>query len=161
MNPRLRRGAIALCLAAALALAAGSARAVETGPGTKNFNVPPGVPDHFSNEAEPFKVSPAAEGPVPHSTVSHGPRSRRVVARRGRVEHGRMVHGRMVHGRVVRGRLVHGRVVHGRAVASRGASRSEHRGRAPVHTASRAAHRHPVSHAKTAARPHATAKRHG
>lgn len=141
----LRRGAIALCLAAAVALAGGAACAVEAGPGTKNFNVPPGVPDHFSNEIEPFAATPAAQGPVPRSTVSHGPRSRHVASRR---ERGRMVHGR----------LVRGRVVHGRAVASRG----EHRGRAPVHTVSRAAHGHPVSHAKTAARPHTTtAKRHG
>jgi hypothetical protein len=151
----LRRGAIALCLAAAVALAGGAACAVEAGPGTKNFNVPPGVPDHFSNETEPFAATPADQGPVPRSTVSHGPRSRHVASRR---ERGRMVHGRLVHGRVVHGRLVHERVVHGRAVASRG----EHRGRAPVHTVSRAAHGHPVSHAKTAARPHTTtAKRHG
>ncbi len=148
MIPGLRRGAIAVCLAAALALVGGSARAVEAGPGTKNFNVPPGVPDHFSNEAEPFAATPADQGPVPRSTVSRGPRSRYVVDRRGRVVHGRVVHGR----------LVHGRVVHGRAVASR----SVHRGRAPVHTVSRAAHGHPATHAKTASRPHATAaKRHG
>jgi hypothetical protein len=139
MTPRLRRGAIVLCLAVACALAGGSARAIEAGPATKNFNVPAGVPDHFSNEAEPFAASPAAGGPVPHSTVSHGRRSRHAVARRGRFEHGRVAHGHAVHGRAV-------------------ASRSEHRGRAPVH----AVHGHPVSHAKTAARPRtATARRHG
>jgi hypothetical protein len=146
MIPRLRRGAIALCLAAALALAGGSARAVEAGPGTKNFNVPPGVPDHFSNETEPFKASPADDGPVPRSTVSRGQRSRHVAARRGRFEHGRVGHGRVVHGRVV---------------ASRGVSRSEHRGRAPVHIVRRVTHGHPVAHARTAARPHAVAKRRG
>ena len=140
----LRRGAIAVCLAAVLALAGGSARAVEAGPGTKNFNVPPGVPDHFSNEAEPFAATPADQGPVPRSTVSRGPRARYEAARRGRAGHGRVVHGRVVHGRVV-------------------ASRGGHRGRAPVHAASHAPHGHAVSHpAKTAARPHpATAKRHG
>jgi hypothetical protein len=146
---RLRRGAIALCLAAALMLAAGFARAAEPGPGTKNFNVPSGVPDHFSNEAEPFAASPADQGPVPRSTVSRGPRSRRVAARRGRAEHGRVVHGR----------VVHGRVAHGRVVASRGAA---HRWRAPVHTARGAEHGHSATHAKTAARPHpASVKRHG
>jgi hypothetical protein len=143
MSPRLRRGAIALCLAAAFALVAGSARAAEAGPGTKNFNVPAGVPDHFSNEAEPFAATSAAQGPVPRSSISRGARSRYVVDRRGRAVHGR---------------LVHGRVVHGRAVASRGG----HRGRASVHTVSRAQHGHAVSRAKTASRPHATAaKRRG
>lgn len=142
MIPTLHRGALALCLAAALALGGGSARAVEAGPGTKNFNVPPGVPDHFSNEAEPFKAGPAAEGPVARSSVSRGPRSRHVAARRGRVEHGRVLHGRVVHGHVV-------------------ASRSALRGRAPVHTVSRTTHGHVVSHAKTAARPHPAAKRRG
>lgn len=142
MTPRLRRGAIALCLAAALTLAGGAARAVETGPGTKNFNVPAGVPDHFSNEAEPFKAGPAAEGPVPRSTVSRGPRARYETARRGR--------GRAVRGRAVHGRLAHGRVVHGRAVASR----ESHRGHAAVHTVSRrATHGHATSHERTAARP--------
>jgi hypothetical protein len=153
MIPRLRRGAIAFCLAAALALAGGSARAIEAGPATKNFNVPPGVPDHFSNEAEPFAASPAAQGPVPRSTVSHGPHSRYVVDRRGRVVHGRVVHGRVVHGRVMHGRVVHGHVV---------ASRSEHRRHAPARAISRAVHGRAVSHAKTASRPHTTtAKRHG
>jgi hypothetical protein len=148
MIPRLRRGAIALCLAVACVFAGGPARAVEAGPGTKNFNVPPGVPDHFSNETEPFAASPAAEGPVPRSTVSRGPRSRYVTTRRGRFEHGRVVHGRVVHGRVVHGRVV--------------ASRSERRGRASVHTVSHPVHGHPVAHARTAARPHvAAAKRHG
>ena len=178
MIPRLRRGAIALCLAAAVALAGGFAHALDAGPGTKNFNVPPGVPDHFSNEAEPFAASPAAGGPVPRSTVSRGPRSTHVAARRGRVEHGRVAHGRVVHGqvghgrvaharvahaRVAHGRVAHGRVAHrpvahGRAVASR----TEHQGRAPVHTVRRAVQRHPGSHATTASRPHsAPAKRRG
>ncbi|HEY1797360.1 MAG TPA: hypothetical protein VGG57_14710 [Stellaceae bacterium] len=151
---RLHRGAIALCLAAVLALGGGSARAVEAGPGTKNFNVPPGVPDHFSNEAEPFKAGPAAEGPVPRSTVSRGPRARDALSRRGRGERGRVVHGRVVHGRVVHGLAVHGRVLHGHVVASR----SGHRGRAVSHVE----HGHAASHAKTAARPHvAAAKRRG
>ncbi|HEX3882365.1 MAG TPA: hypothetical protein VHW66_06875 [Stellaceae bacterium] len=138
MNLRLRRGAIALCLAAALSFAGGSARAVEAGPGTKNFNVPPGVPDHFSNEAEPFAASPAAEGPVPRSTVSRGPRARRVAAtHRG------------------------GRVVHGRAGRHQVASRRGHGrgGRAVAHTAHSS---HTVSHAHTASRPHVVvAKRRG
>lgn len=143
MIPRLRRGAIALCLAAACVFAGAPVRAVETGPGTKNFNVPPGVPDHFSNETEPFQASPAAPGPVPRSTVSRGPHSRYAVARRGRFAHGRVVHGRVVHGRLV-------------------ALRSAHRGRVEARTAHRVEHRHPVSRARTAARPHiATARRRG
>lgn len=142
MIPRLRRGAIVLCLVAACCLAGGPARAVETGPGSKNFNVPPGVPDHFSNETEPFKATPADQGPMPRSTVSRGPRSRHVVAHRGRIEHRRMVRGHAVRGRAV-------------------ASREAHHGRA-IHTASHAEHSRPVSHTRTAARPHpATAKRRG
>ncbi len=146
----LRRGALALCLAAALALAGGSARAVEAGPATKNFNVPPGVPDHFSNEAEPFKAGPAAEGPVPRSTVSRGPRSRRVAARHGRVEHGRTAHAAASSTAASR-----------MAVSPRRARRSIADGRRSL-PPSRAAHGHPAPHAKTAARPRpSTAKQHG
>ena len=136
MINRLRRGVIAFCLAAALSLAGGSARAVEAGPGTKNFSVPPGVPDHFSNEAEPFAASPAAQGPVPRSTVSRGPRARRVAAlHRG----GRSLHGRAGHHHV--------------------ASRRGRGGRTVVHSAHGS---HTVSHARTASRPHpAVARRRG
>ena len=132
MIDRLRRGGIACCLAAALAVAGASARAVEAGPGTKNFNVPAGVPDHFSNEAEPFAASPAAEGPVPRGGVSRGPRAHRAVATRGHDRHGH-------HARVTRHAAVRGH--------SRHAARSSHVSRS--HTAS-----HHTPAGRTAARPH-------
>ncbi|HTQ32532.1 MAG TPA: hypothetical protein VMI30_00075, partial [Stellaceae bacterium] len=51
---------VAVWFGIAAAFFAGSARALDSGAGSKNFNTPSGVPNYFSNEAGPM-IGGAAE----------------------------------------------------------------------------------------------------
>jgi len=136
----LRRLLTACCLVAALCSGGVAVGAVEAGPGTKNFSAPGGVPNYFSNEAEPFLGQSAAPGPVQHSTVSGAPRVR------GGSSRGRLAHrGRSYHGRSTR--HVAARGVHAIHASSHASSHAY--GRASARAAhSHAALRHPAAVAR-------------
>jgi hypothetical protein len=133
MLVRSRARGIAVFLALTAILAGGSARAADTGNGSKNFRVPSSVPNYFSNEAGPM-MGPAAETrrgelyssqtaqvpqAVPQATAVIAPapaRERQHIAMaepRGRLIRGRrgmpvVAHHVAVHGRPVSRLVAHG-----------------------------------------------------
>jgi hypothetical protein len=106
---RPRRWAILCCLAAAAALAGPPAMARDNPVGTKNFVPPRGVPDHFTEEAEPF----LGRSGTPHEAVAASPA---VVPVRRSPHHAAARHASHRH---------HGRVAH-RGKAARHPVRAAH-----------------------------------
>jgi hypothetical protein len=148
----------ACCLAAALGLFGLPAGAVETSAGTKNFTPPAGVPNYFSNEAEPFTGEhPAARRPG-RSMVSGAPHrsgsaERFAVSRRVVLRH--VVLRRVVHGHVVLRRVVERRVVARRVAYRRVAPRHEVHGRERI-----VRHARFVAHERRVATVHRVAAHH-
>ena len=148
---RLRRLALAVCLAYGAGLGTDMAAAVEPPSGSRNFTAPRHVPNYFSNETAPFRgtsggqtTSPGA-GPVvaapvqaQHGAVASNRRARQksVHAGRQRAKLARGKAGR--HGQVVRaggsrgGKVVAAQSAHARSKASgaRSAPAKAHRGKA-------------------------------
>lgn len=147
---RLRRLALAVCLAYGAGLGMETAAAVEPPSGSRNFTAPNHVPNYFSNETAPFRgtsggqtASPgsgpivAAPAPAHHGTVASSRRGRQqsVHAGRQRAKLARGKAGR--HGQVVRargsrgGKVVAARSVYARSKASgvRAAPAKAHRGK--------------------------------
>lgn len=153
------RLAAALFLAAALGFLGHPAGAVELGGGTKNFTPPPGVPNYFSNEAEPFngahtsarlrapsRVSPV---PAPPHSYAAAPREREAVPHERGALLRRVVFRHVVVRRVVHGRVVLRHVVERRVVVHRAVVHHAVRHHAVAH---RVAGRHAIAH-RAAVRP--------
>jgi len=130
---RSRPRRIALFLGLTAALIGGSARAADTGNGSKNFRAPPSVPNYFSNEAGPM-LGPAAEtrrGELYSRQTAGVPQATAVIAAapsRGRQHvamaepRGRLIRGRRGERIVARHVAVHGRSVI--RVAAHGSNRT-------------------------------------
>ncbi|HWD59590.1 MAG TPA: hypothetical protein VG308_14990 [Stellaceae bacterium] len=140
---------------------AAEARAADTGNGSKNFHVPPSVPNYFSNEAGPLQGPSSetrrgdlyanhgsAEPPRATAAVAPTPRARQHVAMAA--PRGPAIRGRRGERVVARHVAVHGRSA--TRVAAHGSSRTHLATRVAAHGSSR------THSAHVAARPHGAAK---
>ncbi len=120
---RLRRKALALGVALAIAAAGAPANAVDAPTGSKNFTPPGYVPNYFSNESGPFRGGAQARsaqpetGPIVAAPSSHGKLT--ASSRRTARQHA----ARLAKSRG-RTRLAHGKASPHRQVAHAGAARS-------------------------------------
>jgi hypothetical protein len=124
---RLRRLALAVCVAYGGGLGAEMAVAVEPASGSRNFTAPRHVPNYFSNETAPFRGASGGQTASPGNspvvviprTVNGGSVESNRHARQKSVQAGRH-RARLARGKVRRGQAVHARLARGgKAVVAR------------------------------------------
>jgi hypothetical protein len=141
MRSVMRHWPVALWLSAVVAFLGGSAFADSTGNGSKNFRVPPSVPNYFSNEAGPMLGGPAESRrvdlypnpaiaprqPDSAATTSPWPRTRHIATGHARVHIA-------AHTRIGRHPVTAARGHTPTRVAARGGSPSHAKHPGPSHT---------------------------